>query len=85
MALSPRRRHGGLRRRSALADIKTLASKDSHGRGTLRIQHANCPVAVITRPLETSAKGDTFYWQRPLVETARSTGGPLIACAQTTN
>ncbi|MES1177544.1 MAG: hypothetical protein ABUL62_24690 [Myxococcales bacterium] len=63
-----------------LPAIKTLASKDIHGKGTLNIHHASCPVAVIAQSVDANAKNDTFDWQRPLAETARSTGGPIIDC-----
>jgi hypothetical protein len=65
-----------------LPTIKTLAVKDILGKGTLRIARANCQVALITQELDPSVHGGTFDWQRPLAETARSTGGPIIDCAQ---
>ncbi len=64
-----------------LPSITTLASKDMRGKSTLRIRHASCPVAVIVQALDPNARDGAFDWQRPLAETARSTGGPIIACA----
>jgi hypothetical protein len=64
-----------------LPTIKTLATKDIRGKGTLRIAHANCPVALTAQELDPSAHGASFDWQRPLAETARSTGGPIIDCS----
>ena len=64
-----------------LPAIKTLASKDIRGKGTLRIARADCQVALITQELDPSVQSGAFDWQRPLAETARSTGGPIIDCA----
>jgi hypothetical protein len=64
-----------------LPAIKTLAVKDIRGKGSLRVSHANCPVALITQQLDPSVHGASFDWQRPLSETARSNGGPIIECA----
>jgi hypothetical protein len=64
-----------------LPAIKTLAAKDIRGKGSLRVSRANCPVALITQELDPSVHGASFDWQRPLSETARSTGGPIIECA----
>ena len=65
-----------------LPAIKTLASKDIRGKGTLRIARADCQVALITQELDPSVHSGTFAWQRPLTETARSTGGPIIECPE---
>jgi hypothetical protein len=65
-----------------LPAIKTLAAKDIRGTGSLRIARANCQVALVTQALDPTAHGAVFDWQRPLAETARSTGGPIIECAQ---
>jgi len=65
-----------------LPAIKTLASKDIHGQGTLRVRRANCQVALLTQPVDLRVPYLTFDWQRPLAETARSTGGPIIDCPQ---
>ena len=65
-----------------LPAIKTLAAKDIRGKGTLSIRRASCPVAVVAQPLDSDVRGGTFDWQRPLAETARSTGGPIISCAE---
>jgi hypothetical protein len=65
-----------------LPAIKTLAAKDIRGKGTLRIAKANCQVALITQELDPSEHGGTFDWQRPLAETARSTGGAIIECPE---
>jgi hypothetical protein len=59
-----------------------LATADVHGRGRLHVAPQRCPVAVIARPLDDTVP-TTFDWQRPLDETARSTGGPLIQCPAT--
>jgi hypothetical protein len=64
-----------------LPAIKTLATKDIRGKGTLAIAIANCQVALVTQGLEPSVRSTTFDWQRPLTETARSTGGPIIDCS----
>jgi len=66
-----------------LPAIKTLAAKDIRGKGTLRIAHANCQVALVTQELDSSVHSGAFDWQRPLAETARSTGGPIIECSGT--
>jgi hypothetical protein len=66
-----------------LPAIGTLATKDIRGKGTLRIARASCPVALTVQELDPSAHGVTFDWQRPLAETARSTGGPIIDCSPT--
>jgi hypothetical protein len=66
-----------------LPEIKTLVAKDIRGKGTLRIARANCQVALITQELDPSVHGGAFDWQRPLAETARSTGGPIIECPGT--
>ena len=68
--------------RQPLPRIKTLASKEVFGKASLRIPHASCMVSVIARQLVPDARELTFEWQRPAEEIARSTGGPLIACAQ---
>jgi hypothetical protein len=64
-----------------LPAIKTLATKDIHGKGTLKIRRASCPVALIAQSMDANEHDGAFDWQRPLSETARSTGGPIIACA----
>lgn len=64
-----------------LPSIETLAAKDIRGKGVLSVRHAACPVTLIARPLDENASG-SFDWQRPLGETARSTGGAIIACAE---
>ena len=66
----------------SLPAIKTLAVKDIRGKGTLAIRSANCQVALIAQQLDPSVHGGRFDWQRPLTETARSTGGPIIECSQ---
>ncbi|HSS00806.1 MAG TPA: hypothetical protein VLM79_27300 [Kofleriaceae bacterium] len=53
------------------ADVRTTAR--------LHVPAQRCPVVVLAKSLETSAL-TVFDWQRPLGETARSTGGPLIHC-----
>ncbi len=65
-----------------LPTIKVLAVKDIHGKGTLNIRRANCPVTMIAQSVDPNVHDGTFDWQRPLAETARSTGGPIIACAE---
>jgi hypothetical protein len=65
-----------------LPAIKTLAAKDIRGKGSLHIARANCQVALVAQELDPSAHDVAFDWQRPLAETARSTGGPIIDCAQ---
>jgi len=59
-----------------------LASKDIQGKGTLRIQHTNCPVTVIDRAPDDP---NPFDWLRSLAETARSARSAIISCSQTTN
>jgi hypothetical protein len=65
-----------------LPAIKTLAVKDVRGKGTLRIGPASCPVALVAQELGSGVQGAAFDWQRPLTETARSTGGPIIECPE---
>ena len=65
-----------------LPAIKTLAVKDVRGKGTLRIGPASCPVVLVAQQLGSGVQGAAFDWQRPLSETARSTGGPIIECAE---
>jgi hypothetical protein len=65
-----------------LPAIKTLAAKDIVGKGVLRVKKAGCQVSLIAQQLIPRAPALTFAWQRPPSEVARSTGGPLIACAQ---
>lgn len=60
-----------------------LAISDVRSSGRLRVPPQKCPVAVLAKSLETR-DAITFDWQRPLGETARSTGGPLIRCAKAT-
>ena len=67
-----------------LPAIKTLATKDIRGKGTLAIRRANCQVALVAQELDPKVRGATFDWQRPLTETARSTGGPIIQCPKAT-
>ena len=67
-----------------LPTIKVLAVKDIHGQGTLNIRRANCPVAMIAQSVDPNVHDSTFDWQRPLAETARSTGGAIISCAEPT-
>ena len=62
-----------------LPHITSLATKDIHGKGSLHVARASCMVSLITQPLEGTTPV-SFDWQRPLAETARSTGGPLISC-----
>jgi hypothetical protein len=64
-----------------LPAIKTLAAKDVLGKGVLRVGKASCQVSLIAQQLAPNAAALTFEWQRPPSEVARSTGGPLIACA----
>jgi len=64
-----------------LPAIKTLAAKDVLGKGVLRVGKASCQVSLIAQQLAMNAPALTFDWQRPSSEVARSTGGPLIACA----
>ncbi len=66
-----------------LPRIKTLASKDIHGKGSLRVAKASCQVQLIAQSLAPSARAFTFAWQRPPAEVAKSTGGPLISCEAT--
>lgn len=56
-----------------------LATADVRTTKKLHVPPQRCPVVVLARSLETSELV-TFDWQRPLGETARSTGGPLIHC-----
>lgn len=63
----------------ALGEVPTLATADVRTTAHLRVPPQRCPVAVIARSLETRDVA-TFDWQRPLGESARSTGGPLIHC-----
>ena len=67
-----------------LPTIETLVAKEIHGKGTLNVRRANCPVTLIAQALEAEPHPSVFDWQRPLSETARSTGGPMIACAEPT-
>ena len=60
--------------------VKTLLTKDIQGKGTLAIARANCQVALIAQQRDPIERALTFDWQRPLTETARSTGGPIIEC-----
>jgi hypothetical protein len=60
-------------------EVPYLATADLRGQGKLHVPAQRCPVAVIARPLDDTGMV-TLDWQRPLGETARSTGGPLIHC-----
>jgi hypothetical protein len=64
-----------------LPALKTLVAKDIQGKGTLAIRHADCQVALIAQELDSSVHGGAFDWQRPIPQTARSTGGPIIECS----
>ena len=66
-----------------LPHIKTLASKDIRGKGSLRVTKASCQVQLIAQSLEPNARAFNFAWQRPPTEVAKSTGGPLISCETT--
>lgn len=57
-----------------------LAVADVRDTKRMHVGPQRCPVAVLARSLEPR-QTITFDWQRPLGETARSTGGPLIRCA----
>jgi len=60
--------------------VQELASASvTRGAGDLRIPRTSCPVALLAWPLDGPA---TFDWKRPASEIARSTGGPMIACAR---
>ncbi|HEX7663671.1 MAG TPA: hypothetical protein VF407_04145 [Polyangiaceae bacterium] len=61
-----------------LPSIKTLASKDIEGRGSVRVAKAECQVSMIAR--STNGTPLTFDWQRPATEIARSTGGAIVSC-----
>jgi hypothetical protein len=63
-----------------LPRIKTLASADIRGKGSVRVTKASCEVQLIARQLQPNAATLTFAWQRPPSEIAKSTGGPLISC-----
>ena len=65
-----------------LPTIKTLAEKDIFGNQSLCIVKAPCQVSLIAQRRLPNVGATTFDWQRPLTEVARSTGGPLIACAK---
>jgi hypothetical protein len=62
------------------ATTKYLAQKIVTGTETLVVGAQSCPVTVIA----TAASPETvlFDYARPPAETARATGGPLIACAR---
>lgn len=62
-------------------EVPYLATADVRASGKLHVPPQRCPVAVIAKSLETAAPV-TFDWQRPQVETARATGGPVIHCAK---
>jgi hypothetical protein len=64
----------------ALGEVPTLATADVRTTRRLRVPAQRCPVAVVARSLETRELV-TFDWQRPLGESARSTGGPMIHCS----
>ena len=66
----------------ALPAIKTLATQDISGKGSLRVARAHCEVALIARQLATTGGALSFDWRRPPAEIARATGGPIIACAR---
>jgi hypothetical protein len=63
----------------ALGEVPTLATADVRAARRLHVPPQRCPIAVVARSLETRDPV-TFDWQRPLGETARSTGGPAIQC-----
>ena len=67
-----------------LPRIKTLASKDIHGKGSLRVTKASCQVQLIAQSLEPSARVQLRLAALP-AEVAKSTGGPLISCDVTAN
>lgn len=62
-----------------LAEVPYLAAADVRATGRLHVPPQRCPVVVLAKSLE-DREPITFDWQRPLGETARSTGGPLIRC-----
>jgi hypothetical protein len=62
-----------------LGEMPYLATADVRGSRKLHVPAQRCPVAVIAKSLETVAPA-VFDWQRPLGESARSTGGPVIRC-----
>ncbi|HEX3855250.1 MAG TPA: hypothetical protein VHW01_30010 [Polyangiaceae bacterium] len=64
-----------------LPSLKTLAAKDVQGKGTLAIRKASCPVALVAQELDPNVRDGAFDWQRPIAQTARSTGGPIIECS----
>jgi hypothetical protein len=63
-----------------LTEAPYLAVADVRTTGRLHVSPQRCPVVVLAKSLEDRG-AITFDWQRPLGETARSTGGPLIRCA----
>lgn len=71
---------------SELPEVTSLAVEDlGAGHGTLHVGRAKCPVAVVIREIPVAGRAPvTFSWRRPPGESARSTGGPLIACPRST-
>lgn len=69
-----------------LPEVESLAVEDlGPGKGTVHVGHARCPVAVVVREIPVAGTAPvTFSWQRPPGESARSTGGALIACPKPT-
>lgn len=66
-----------------LPQIKTLASKDITGKGSVRVDKASCgQVSLVARPAIPNAPAFTFDWQRPPAEIAKSTGGSIISCGK---
>jgi hypothetical protein len=62
-----------------MAAIPLLASSDVTTKKRVRIGHAPCPVVMIAQSLAPKDPV-TFAWERPAPESARSTGGPILAC-----
>jgi hypothetical protein len=63
-----------------LRPFEVLATFDVRKRLHVVLAPAACPVVVVVSSLDDVPA--RFAWQRPSAEIARSTGGPMIACAK---
>lgn len=67
-----------------LPELRPLAARTVRSPTTLRARAADCPIAIVARPVGDPPADDPviFDWKRPPAEAARATGGPLIDCGK---
>lgn len=60
--------------------VARLAVQDLHGKGSLHTGPVACPVSLIAQAAPGSSAPVVFTWRRPVAETTKAAGGPLIDC-----